>query len=84
MICTRCNGTQKLRSGAHCPDCTHVINWGRIFRPGSGRAVPTVHRVSCSCGWSHSESSRQNALGRASKMRSAVNNHLKSVEEMMK
>lgn len=79
MACARCNDTKKLRSGAHCPDCTHVIDWSRGFRPARSRAVSTVHRVFCSCGWSHSESSRQNALGRAAKMRGAVNKHLKEV-----
>lgn len=31
----------------------------------------------CSCGWRHLEYKRQNALGRASKLRGAANRHLK-------
>jgi hypothetical protein len=72
--CKRCGGTQKLRGGAWCPGCTHVIEWGRRFRDTG------PHRVSCSCGWSHVETNRQNALGRASKMRGAITKHLREVE----
>jgi hypothetical protein len=53
----------------------HEIHWPIL---PYGRRV-AVHVVSCSCGWRHSETSRQNALGRASKMRGAVNRHLKEV-----
>lgn len=81
MTCPRCNDTQKLRSGADCPGCTHVIDWHpRNYRAAGSRAIATMHLVTCSCGWRHMETSRQNALGRASKMRGAVNKHLKEVE----
>lgn len=77
--CRRCGGTQVLKySGRPCPECTHIIDWPVIPH---GRRV-LVHRVSCSCGWSHSETARQNALGRAAKMRGAVNAHLKAVGEI--
>jgi hypothetical protein len=77
VTCTRCNGTQKLRSGAHCPACTHVIEWGPApWRPRA-TAVASLHIVRCSCGWKHMETSRQNALGRAAKMRAAVARHCK-------
>lgn len=78
MTCTRCKDSRKLLSGADCPDCTHVISW-RI-PPWSRARLQLMHVVTCSCGWRHSETSRQNALGRASKMRGAVNRHLKDVE----
>lgn len=73
--CERCNGARKLRSGADCPACTHVITWP-VTRYGRA-PIAVMHRVQCSCGWRHMESSRQNALGRASKMRAAVARHLK-------
>jgi hypothetical protein len=73
--CNRCAGTRKLRSGAWCPSCTHEITWHPKFRGQGGS-----HRVSCSCGWRHVETARQNALGRASKMRGAVTKHLREVE----
>lgn len=75
--CKRCGGTQKLRSGNHCPSCTHVIEWRAPRYAASGRAIPGLHVVACSCGWRHSETSRQNALGRAAKMRAAVAAHLR-------
>lgn len=36
--------------------------------------------VLCSCGWRHEEPRKQNALGRASKMKGAANRHLRAVE----
>lgn len=78
MTCERCNDTRKLRSGAHCPECTHVIEYRPT--PWSRSRIAVTHLVTCSCGWRHTETSRQNALGRASKMRGAVNRHLKNVE----
>jgi len=76
--CDRCKGTGKLLSGASCPNCTHEISWN--FGQGGNRArIAVMHRVSCSCGWRHMETSRQNALGRASKMRGAVTRHLNDV-----
>jgi hypothetical protein len=69
--CGRCSGKQVLLSGAHCPDCTHVISY---------RRGPASHFTFCSCGWRHVETARQNALGRASKERGAVNRHLREVK----
>lgn len=77
--CKRCKGTGKLLSRVDCPDCTHVISWRAPPWRRAGSAIAVMHLVSCSCGWRHMETSRQNALGRASKMRGAVNAHLKSV-----
>lgn len=72
MTCTRCNGTRRVGyRGEHpCPGCTHVIE---EFSRAHG------HFAVCSCGWRHFETKRQNALGRASKMRGAVAKHLKEV-----
>lgn len=77
MTCERCNGSAKLRSGAHCPACTHVIEWPAA--PFNRPRLAVMHRVVCSCGWRHLESSRQNALGRAAKQRAAVRRHLAEV-----
>lgn len=71
MTCGRCSGTSLIR-GQHCPDCTHIVS---EFSRAHG------HFAVCSCGkWRHFETSRQNALGRASKMRGAINRHLKEIE----
>lgn len=75
MTCGRCSGTKKLRSGAPCPDCTHILSYRGPFQ----RGVPGEHVISCSCGWRYTETSRQNALGRASKMRAAERRHLQAV-----
>lgn len=40
------------------------------------RCSPTHVIVRCACGWSKEISRRQNALGRASKVRAAINQHL--------
>lgn len=72
--CERCQNTGKLRFGQHCPSCTHVIEWP--VTPSSRARLNILHVVKCSCGWRHSETSRQNALGRAAKMRGAVSKHL--------
>lgn len=37
--------------------------------------APLSITVRCQCGWSHTESRRQNALARAAKMRAAINKH---------
>lgn len=79
--CSRCSGTGKLRTGVDCPSCTHAISWRSPKIARSGRAIAGMHIVSCSCGWRHSETSRQNALGRASKMRGAVAKHLREIME---
>ena len=75
--CTRCGGTRKLRSGADCPGCTHIISYKGPFRGGPGS-----HIHMCSCGWRHTETSRQNALGRAAKERAAVAQHLREVADV--
>jgi hypothetical protein len=79
VTCARCNDAKVLRSGAHCPECTHVISWPANPHSGNRARIATMHRVVCSCGWRHLETSRQNALGRASKMRGAVAKHLRDV-----
>lgn len=79
MTCTRCNDTRKLRSGADCPDCTHIISY-----KGPRMRMSGTHIHMCSCGWRHTETSRQNALGRASKERAAVAAHFRDVEAKKK
>lgn len=39
------------------------------------RSGPLYTMITCTCGWSHRESRRQNALGRASKERAAMRKH---------
>lgn len=78
--CKRCDGTQKLRSGAWCPACTHSIEYRPQPFRRPGNHIAGLHVVTCSCGWRHTETSRQNALGRATKMRAAVRRHLQEAE----
>jgi hypothetical protein len=48
-------------------------------RPIGSDMTETVSPISitvrCQCGWQHTESRRQNALARASKMRAAIAKH---------
>lgn len=70
-VCGRCGGSRKLRSGAYCPDCTHIV---------TERYTPVSVIARCSCErFTHVETRRQNALGRAAKMKAAIGRHLREV-----
>lgn len=44
------------------------------------RKTPLSYLLVCTCGWSHSETRRQNAWARAAKLRSAEAAHWRAVE----
>lgn len=46
----------------------------------SERRTPISYELSCTCGWRHSETLRQNAWARVAKLNSAVRRHRAAVE----